>query len=46
MDVCILRHGGEILVHRHMQAAPAPFLTAMAPYRDGLVVAVEGLFTW
>ena len=46
MDVCILRHDGEILVHRHMKAAPEPFLKAVAPYRDGLVVAVECLFTW
>jgi transposase len=29
-----------------MQAAPEPFLKAVAPYRDGLVVAVECLFTW
>jgi hypothetical protein len=35
-----------MLVHRHMQAAPEPFLKAIAPYRDGLVLAVECLFTW
>jgi hypothetical protein len=29
-----------------MKAAAEPFLKAMAPYRDGLVVAVECLFTW
>jgi transposase len=29
-----------------MQAAPEPFLKAIAPYRDGLVVAVECIFTW
>jgi hypothetical protein len=46
MDVCILRHDGEILVHRHMKAAPEPFLKAVAPYRDGLVVAVECICTW
>ena len=28
-----------------MEAAPQPFLTAIAPYRDGLVVAVECIFT-
>jgi predicted NBD/HSP70 family sugar kinase len=39
MDVCILRHDGEILLHRNMQAAPEPFLKAIAPYREGLVVA-------
>jgi Transposase len=46
MYVCILSHGGEILLHRNMKAAPEPFLKAVAPYREGLVVAVEGLFTW
>jgi transposase len=29
-----------------MKAAPDPFLKAVAPYRDGLVVAVECLFPW
>jgi len=37
---------GEILVHRNMKAAPEPFLKTVAPYRDGLVVAVECIFTW
>jgi transposase len=46
MYVCILSHDGEILLHRNMKAAPEPFLKAVAPYRDGLVVAVECVFTW
>jgi transposase len=46
MYVCIVSHDGELLVHRNMQAAPEPFLKALAPSRDGLVVAVECLFTW
>jgi transposase len=46
MDVCILNGEGEILLHRHMKAAPEPFLKAIAPYREDLVVCVEGLFTW
>jgi transposase len=29
-----------------MKAAPEPFLKTVAPYRDGLVVAVECIFTW
>jgi hypothetical protein len=37
---------GEILVHRQMKAAPEPFLKAIAPYREDLVVCVECLFTW
>jgi transposase len=46
MYVCILSHDGEILLHRNMKAAPEPFLKAVAPYSDGLVVAVECIFTW
>jgi transposase len=46
MYVCILRHDGAMLLHRNMKAAPEPFLQAVAPYRDGLVVAVECIFTW
>jgi hypothetical protein len=44
--VCVLSQDGDIRLHRNLQAAPEPFLKAVAPYRDGLVVAVECLFTW
>jgi hypothetical protein len=44
--VCMVNQDGEVLVHRHMQAAPEAFLKAVAPQRDGLVVAVEWVFTW
>jgi transposase len=46
MYLCILNRNGEIRVHRNMQAGLDPFLTAMAPYREDLVVCVECLFTW
>ena len=46
MYVCIVNHEGEMLLHRNMKAAPEPFLKAVAPYRDPLVVAVECIFTW
>ena len=46
MYLCVLKQNGEILLHRNMQAAPEPGLKAIAPYRDGLVVAVECIFTW
>jgi hypothetical protein len=46
MYLCILNQDGEIVLHRNMHAAPEPFLKAVAPYRDGLVVAVECSFTW
>jgi hypothetical protein len=41
-----MHHDGAILRHRTMTAAPDPCLKALAPYRDGLVVAVACLFPW
>jgi transposase len=46
MYLCILDRDGEIVLHRNMQAAPEPFLKAIAPYREDLVVCVECIFTW
>jgi transposase len=46
MYVCILDQGGESLLHRHMKTSPDALLQAIAPYRDHLVVAAEGMFTW
>jgi hypothetical protein len=46
MYLCILNQGGEILVHRNMPAGPEPFLKAVAPYREDLVVCVECIFPW
>ena len=46
MYVCILSQDGEILLHRNMNANPEPFLKAIAPYREEMVVAVECLFPW
>ena len=46
MYVCLVSHDGASVLHRNMQAAPAPFLQAIAPSRDGLMVAVACLFTW
>jgi transposase len=46
MYVCILDQSGESLGHRTMKTAPDTFLKAVAPYRQGLVVAVECRFTW
>ena len=46
MYLCILRQDGEMLLHRNMKTSPAMFLTAIAPYREDLVGAVECIFTW
>jgi len=43
---CILDRDGQILLHQNLKSRPEPFLAAVAPYRDDLVVAVECLFTW
>jgi hypothetical protein len=44
MSVWIVPHTGAMRLHRHMPAAPAPFLTAVAPERDGLGGAVACVF--
>ena len=46
MYLCVLNQEGEILLHQNMKAGPEPLLKALAPYREDLVVCVEGLFTW
>jgi transposase len=35
-----------MLVHRNMPAGPEPFLKAIAPYREDVVVCVACIFTW
>ena len=44
--VCILDQSGTILVHKNLPTTPEAFLRILAPYRDDLVVGVEGSFTW
>jgi transposase len=46
MYLCVLNQEGEVLVHRNMKAGPEPFLQAIAPYREDVVVCVECIFTW
>jgi hypothetical protein len=46
MYVGIVIPAGEIMLHRTMKVRPDTFLKAIAPYRAGLVVAVECMFTW
>jgi hypothetical protein len=45
-SLCLLNQDGESMLHHHLQTAPEPFLKAMAPSREDLVVCVECLFTW
>ena len=41
-----LPQDGAMLGHRHMPAGPEPFLTAVAPYREDLVVCGACIFPW
>ena len=44
--VCIVAHDGEIVVHRKIPAQPDALLKLIRPYREGLVVGVECMFSW
>jgi transposase len=46
MYVCIINHDGQVVLHTNMKASPEPLAAAIAPYREGLVISVECLFTW
>jgi transposase len=46
MYLCLLNQEGEVFLHRNLKAAPEPFLKAIAPYREDMVVCVECMFTW
>jgi transposase len=45
LSVCILSQDGAIVLHRHRPAGPEPFLKAIAPSREAIVVWVEWIFT-
>jgi transposase len=44
--LCVLDHEGQERFARNLPAAPAPFLRAVAPFREGLVVGCECLHCW
>jgi hypothetical protein len=46
MYLCILDGAGQVVYDKNLTADPNAFLKAVAPFRDGLVVAVECLFCW
>src|SRR5262249_50924649 len=46
MYLCILDTAGQTVLHKDYPAAAGAFLDAVAPYRDGLAVAVECMFAW
>jgi len=46
MYVCILDSAGEIVLHKNIPTKPKTFLRLIKPYRDGLVVGCECMFSW
>lgn len=46
MYVCILDAVGEIVVHKNIPTKPKAFLRLIKPYRDGLIVGCECMFSW
>ena len=46
MYLCILDQAGQVVFGKNLPATGQAFLHAIAPFRDGQVVAVECLFCW
>jgi transposase len=46
MYVCVLDATGETVVHKNLPTKPKAFLRLIKPYRVGLVVGCECMFTW
>jgi len=46
MYLCILDQDGQVVLHHNVSAESEPFLKAVEPYREDIVVAVECMFTW
>lgn len=46
MYVCILDSAGEIVLHKNIPTSPKTFLRLIKPYRSGLVVGCECMFSW
>ena len=42
----VLDRDGQMRLCRNLPAAPAPFLRAVAPFRNGLLVACECMHCW
>ena len=46
MYLCILDQAGNIVLHKNIKSQPASLLRAIGPYREGLVIGCECMFTW
>jgi hypothetical protein len=45
-SVGILDQHGTKLIHKNLPTTPEAFLRVLAPYREDVVVGVEGMVTW
>lgn len=46
MYLCIIDFEGVIRFHKNIPTNPEAFMSAMAPYREDVVVGVESLYCW
>jgi transposase len=46
MYVCIMDASGAVVLHRNCCCGPQTLLKVIAPYREGMVIGVECVFTW
>jgi transposase len=46
MYLCVIDADGEVRVHKNIRTDPTAFLQALPPFREDVVVCVEGMFTW
>lgn len=46
MYLCILDHQGQTVLHQNLRTDPDAFLRAIEPFREGLVIGVECVFSW
>ena len=45
MYICIIDSSGEVVVHKNILTKPKSFLRLIKPYRNGLVVGCECMFS-
>ena len=46
MYLCIINALGQTVLHKNIQTKPKSFLRMIKPFRDGLVVGCECMFSW
>lgn len=46
MYICIIDSNGTKLFHRNVDTGPSPFLKAIEPFKEDIIVGVECVFSW